>query len=207
VDRATRYDAIIATFVGVLALGVSAYTAHVQRQQVRAQVYPIVEVTSGYSDNEVHVKLSNKGSGPALIRNVIITDEGKPLHDWLELARSVMGGNHMNADMSYSSFGRSVLSAGEQSRVFSFTCHKDQQSDKKSAAANPKPAASLPTTSDFLPHEETCARLVAAIRHMALSICYCSTLDDCWTLTDAPDRDAITTETRRCPARSDRSFN
>src|SRR5205807_4782342 len=36
--RASRYDAVIATFVGVCALCVSAYTAHVQRQQVRAAV-------------------------------------------------------------------------------------------------------------------------------------------------------------------------
>ena len=33
---ASRYDAIIATLVGVCALGVSAYTAYMQREQVRA---------------------------------------------------------------------------------------------------------------------------------------------------------------------------
>ena len=67
-DRA-RYDAIVATFVGVLALVVSAYTAYVQRQQVRAQVYPIVSFSTGYSDEDIHMKLSNKGSGPAIIRH------------------------------------------------------------------------------------------------------------------------------------------
>ena len=200
-DRATRYDAIIATFVGILALAVSAYTAHVQRQQVRAKVYPIVSLTSGYSDQEVHVNLSNKGSGPALIRNVIITDDGKPLHDWFELARHALGGQPQKADISYSSFGRSVLSAGEESHVFTFTCPKDKRADQKSSAPT------SPPPSDFLPHEETCARLVTAIRHLSLSLCYCSTLDDCWTLVDGPDRESITTETRRCPARSDRSFN
>jgi hypothetical protein len=35
---ASRYDAVVATFVGFLALCVSAYTAYVQRQQVRAAV-------------------------------------------------------------------------------------------------------------------------------------------------------------------------
>ena len=33
---ASRYDAIIATFVGLCALCVSGYTAYMQRQQVRA---------------------------------------------------------------------------------------------------------------------------------------------------------------------------
>lgn len=41
--RASRYDAVIATFVGFLALCVSAYTAYMQRQQVRAAVWPILE--------------------------------------------------------------------------------------------------------------------------------------------------------------------
>jgi hypothetical protein len=35
--RILRYDTLVATFIAVLAVGVSAYTAHVQRQQVRAQ--------------------------------------------------------------------------------------------------------------------------------------------------------------------------
>ena len=38
---ASRYDAIIATFVGFLALCVSGYTAYMQRQQVRAAVWPL----------------------------------------------------------------------------------------------------------------------------------------------------------------------
>ena len=45
--RASRYDAVIATFVGFLALCVSGYTAYMQRQQVRAAVWPILEFDSG----------------------------------------------------------------------------------------------------------------------------------------------------------------
>ena len=37
---ASRYDAVIATLVGFCALRVSGYTAYVQRQQVRAAVWP-----------------------------------------------------------------------------------------------------------------------------------------------------------------------
>ena len=36
---ASRYDAVIATFVGLCALCVSGYTAYMQRQQVRAAVW------------------------------------------------------------------------------------------------------------------------------------------------------------------------
>jgi hypothetical protein len=40
---ASRYDAVIATLVGFCVLCVSGYTAWVQRQQVRAAVWPILE--------------------------------------------------------------------------------------------------------------------------------------------------------------------
>jgi len=57
--RASRYDAVIATFVGFLALCVSGYTAYMQRQQVRAAVWPILEFDSG--NGPIHFSLANKG--------------------------------------------------------------------------------------------------------------------------------------------------
>jgi hypothetical protein len=58
---ASRYDAIIATFVGLLALCVSAYTAYMQRQQVRAAVWPILEFDSSNAP-DIHLRLLTKVS-------------------------------------------------------------------------------------------------------------------------------------------------
>lgn len=44
---ASRYDAVIATLVGFCALCVSGQTAYMQRQQVRATVWPILEFDTG----------------------------------------------------------------------------------------------------------------------------------------------------------------
>src|SRR5437899_9397323 len=60
--RASRYDAVIATLVGLCALCVSAYTAYVQRQQVRAAVWPILEFDSG--NGPIHFTLANKRGRP-----------------------------------------------------------------------------------------------------------------------------------------------
>ena len=80
---ASRYDAVIATFVGVCALCVSGYTAHVQRQQVRAAVWPILEFDSSNAP-DIHFTLANKGVGPAIIRNVIVRVDGQPVRNWKE---------------------------------------------------------------------------------------------------------------------------
>jgi hypothetical protein len=58
---ASRYDVVIATVVGFLALCVSGYTAYMQRQQVRAAVWPILEFDSGNAP--IHFILANKGVG------------------------------------------------------------------------------------------------------------------------------------------------
>jgi hypothetical protein len=203
VERATRYDAIIATLVGVLALLVSAYTAHIQRQQVRAQVYPIIQLNSGVSNEETHLVLANKGSGPALIRNVAFSIDGQPLHSWDDLISRVLAKDeHSSRTISFVGFGETVVAAGEQIRVLSFSC------TRPSVPIGP-PAVKSPAGSlhNYEPDDETCARLVALIRRLSLSICYCSTLDDCLVLSDGPDRERRTTETRRCPARSADSFN
>jgi hypothetical protein len=59
--RASRYGAVIATFVGTLALCVSAYTAYMQHQQVRAAVWPVLEFDS--SNGPIRFTLANKGVG------------------------------------------------------------------------------------------------------------------------------------------------
>ena len=62
----------MATFIGVLALIVSAYTAYMQRQQVRAQVLPILQFGTSNAP-QLDVELDNKGVGPALIKHVVVT--------------------------------------------------------------------------------------------------------------------------------------
>ena len=78
--RASRYDAVIATLVGFCALCVSAYTAYVQRQQVRAAVWPILEFDSSNAP-DIHFTLANKGVGPAIIRHVIVMVDGQPVRN------------------------------------------------------------------------------------------------------------------------------
>lgn len=81
-DRRSRWEpgAIVASLVGLLALVVSAYTAWIQREQVRAQVWPNLVV--GYDDNEHLLAVMNKGVGPAQIRSVQIKVDGEPQKDW-----------------------------------------------------------------------------------------------------------------------------
>src|SRR5690349_5047501 len=91
---ASRYETFIATFIAVLAVCVAGYTAYMQRQQVRAAVWPILEFDSS-NGPDIHFTVSNKGVGPAIIRHVIVKVDGRPARNWNEVLDKLTGpGTH-----------------------------------------------------------------------------------------------------------------
>jgi hypothetical protein len=176
---ASRYDAIIATFVGFLALCVSGYTAYMQRQQVRAAVWPILEFDS--SNGPIRFTLANKGVGPAIIKHVILKVDDQPVKNWTEALEKILGpGYHPGEESDMS--GR-VFAAGESTNVF--TPHDEAQ--------NPIP---------FDKSNPLWAKLDTGRGQITVEICYCSTLGECWTLRAGGMSPGTTTQTRHCPSPS-----
>src|SRR5207237_7621165 len=129
--RASRYDAVIATLVGLCALCVSAYTAYVQRQQVRAAVWPILEFDS--SNGPIQFTLANKGVGPAIIKHASVKVDDQPVKNWAEVLEKILGpGYHPGEESDIS--GR-VFSAGESMNVF--TPHGDANNPIPFDKSNP----------------------------------------------------------------------
>jgi len=181
---ASRYDAIIATFVGVCALCVSGYTAHVQRQQVRAAVWPILEFDSSNAP-DIHFTLANKGVGPAIIRHVIVKVDGQPVRNWREALERILGpGEHLGSESDMS--GR-VFAAGESMTVFT-----------------PRDSENNPL--NFDKSNPLWVKMNKERFRVTAEICYCSTLGECWTLRGGGSTPNITTQTRRCPTTSASSF-
>ncbi len=142
--------AIIAASVGLLALFVSAYTAYIQHQQVRAQVWPYLE--AGNDDGNQAVYVYNKGVGPAIVKSAQIFVDGKPQTSWVQVLAALGLPSH---DYVQSTLNPAVLSAGEQVRAFGLR-DKDRWLAFRSAAVD----------------------------HMTMNICFCSTLDECWMYSD-----------------------
>ena len=181
--RASRYDAVIATLVGLCALCVSAYTAHVQRQQVRAAVWPILEFDS--ANGPIHFILANKGVGPAIIKNVIVKVDGEPVRNWKEALEKILGpGEHLGSESDMS--GR-VLAAGESMTV-----------------STPRDPENNPL--NFDKSNPLWVKMNKERLRLTVEICYCSTLDESWTLHAGGLTPSTTTETRRCPSPSATTF-
>ena len=154
-----------------------------QRQQVRAAVWPILEFDS--SNAPIHFTLANKGVGPAIIRHVIVKVDGQPVRNWKEALGRILGpGEHLGSESDMSGC---VFAAGESMTVF--TPHDPENQPLNFEKSNPR---WVKLNKDGL--------------RVTVEICYCSTLGECWTLRAGGLTPSTTTETRRCPSRSATSF-
>ena len=121
--RGVRWDAfaaIIASLVGLLALVVAGYTAYIQRQQVRAQVWPyLIGGNSGHGTELIWV---NKGVGPAIVHGVQVTIAGKPQRDWNMVLASV---GLASAAYHQSFLNGNVVSPGETIHWMQFSNSRD----------------------------------------------------------------------------------
>ncbi|HEX6834067.1 MAG TPA: hypothetical protein VF132_11090 [Rudaea sp.] len=113
--------AVIAALVGLLALCVSGYTAYLQREQVRAQVWPYLE--PGMSGSRREIILSNKGVGPAIIRNVQMTVDGKPQRNWTDVFHAL--GIHYDHHIPYSTINGIVLAGNDHIDQLLFPTSED----------------------------------------------------------------------------------
>src|SRR5215471_5516221 len=112
---ASRYETFIATFIALVAVCVAGYTAYMQRQQVRAAVWPILEFDSS-NGPDIHFTVSNKGVGPAIIRHVIVKVDGHPARNWNDVLDKLIGPEKHR--YSESDITGHVFGAGESMDVF-----------------------------------------------------------------------------------------
>lgn len=148
------YAAMLATMIGFLALLVSGYTAHVQRQQLRAQVWPYLVVSSGNVAPYVGLHVVNSGTGPARVSAVRVTVDHHPVKNWAG-AQIALGDRP--GGLVQSTLSNTVLPAGKDLTI------ARPYSDDMTAA--------------FV------ASFLGDKHDLTVSVCYCSVLDECWLVT------------------------
>ena len=101
-SRRDLLAAITSGFVGAVALATSVYgaylgrqTVELQRQQVRAQVWPKIVTRTAMEGDQFTVYMSNRGAGPAIISRLRMLVDGAPTRTWSEFARKLVGDTRM----------------------------------------------------------------------------------------------------------------
>jgi hypothetical protein len=175
------YAAVIATFIGILALAVAGYTSYLQRRQLQAQVWP--RIMMGASDVDMKLIVENQGTGPARVTAFRVTVDDRPMKGWAEV-RKAFGFGENSKMMTYSSVNGRVLPAG-QLLVFA-AANKDETSRQK--------------FDDMLEGRG---------HQLGITLCYCSVLDDCWVVRfGRQPASELKLDADQCPVRAaDRFYN
>lgn len=116
-----KLTAIMAVMIGALALGVSWYTASLQNKQVKAQTWPYLQIWNSTSARTYSI--SNRGVGPAQIRDVKLTVDGGEVASFGEAFEKLLGRKLTCSQQSY--FSRRVLAANEDVTVIQFCTPED----------------------------------------------------------------------------------
>jgi hypothetical protein len=149
--RGFDFAAVVAAMIGFLALVVSGYTAYVQRQQVRAQVWPWL--VAGNDDGARSIEVYNKGAGPAIVRTAQLFVDDKPYTNWDAVLDAL--GIEQPRHYKQSTLNPNVLTPSEHVTMIRF---EDDDVWKHFRAA--------------------------AEKHLTMSVCFCSSLDECWLYSD-----------------------
>lgn len=161
--------AVIAALIGLLALGVSGYTAMLTREQVRAEVWPYLQPAITIEDGRLAISMENKGVGPALVGGVRVYVDGQPQRNWPDVFEAL--GLSDLKETPASTINGIVIARGETIQQVGFDDAADFQ------------------------------RVLSQYPRMALALCYCSTLGDCWLLDQRERRpEHRRTQLNACPA-------
>ena len=151
-----QLSSIVALAVSVLALATGAYQTRLMQAQARASVWPIVSLGLSYFGNRDNGgftwEVENNGVGPALIKSVTLSLDGKSMRNWDEVFQALFGHGRENATVS--SINGNVLPPSTN-RETTIAAIRTTQPDEAKA-------------------------LFEAKDRFKMSVCYCSVYDECW---------------------------
>ena len=90
--------ALSALFIGVLTAVISIYSAYVDRAYARASVWPKVEIYRSFSPDTFSYVVSNRGTGPAIIKYAKVSVGERFIKQWNEVdVFSKIGQSHISS--------------------------------------------------------------------------------------------------------------
>ncbi|HME81000.1 MAG TPA: hypothetical protein VKF82_02875 [Candidatus Eremiobacteraceae bacterium] len=159
-DKAIRYDTIIAVsalLISALTSAAVVYQTHVISAQFSATVWPYLSFAVTRDTSHLVVELRNDGIGPALIRSVGITLDGKRVPSLNTIVDPIVA---------------------EATRS-----HKDHET--RSTVSSLETGTVVPANEHVtlvqVEGAQATQLLLAAASRVNMSICYCSLLGRCWT--------------------------
>lgn len=154
-DHLQAFGTLAAAIAALIALFVAWDQGRVMRQEIRASVWPALQV-DGFStqrdDTIVQgLNIQNAGVGPARIDSIAIHFQGALVRDLEALSELFPG----HTGRSATSVTGRIIGAGDTVEVFSFQLARAEDDD-------------------------AVAMMYDLASNYTVDVCYCSVLDECW---------------------------
>ena len=149
----TQIISYVAIGLSVLALMVSVIEVLFLRDEVKAQAWPFLQISSLYSEKGYTLAVENKGVGPAKIDSMTLFLDENTVNDLDTAIIETLGKEHAFSYDLYKANNPSpgVMSANERINLF----HVPWQNNTRTLSK-------------------------AWSTRFSVSMCYCSIFDDCW---------------------------
>jgi hypothetical protein len=85
------FIAVAALIVSFTAVAVGIYEAALQRKHDRAEVWPHLEIATYAKPSGAVVYLDNTGIGPGIVKEIVVTVDGKPVQNWSAVFEALTG--------------------------------------------------------------------------------------------------------------------
>jgi hypothetical protein len=164
-DRTTRsrsqraqIGSIVAVVVSVVALGLNLYQTRLLQTQLHSGVWPYLSISYPLSysehDSDFRFTISNDGVGPAIVKSVRVTLDGRPMQRWEDVFDALFGDHHKISSYLGTVHDQVIPSGVNRDTRIEAVRLVDREAGRGM-------------------HEAGGTRLI-------MEICYCSVYDDCW---------------------------
>jgi len=155
-QKAEMLIGLSALVVSLVAVGVGVYSAVTDRTYAKASVWPRLIITtnvttSDTSLSDIGVKISNKGTGPAIIQSIKVWSQGNEISQWQDIItphRKLLG----SISLTTADISKGVISADQTFVLFNLRSES----------------------------QDIIKQYKEKIFPTKLEVCYCSIYDECW---------------------------
>ena len=119
-DRLQSIGTIMALVISVIAMISTIYQTSIMHTEQKALVWPYLELSQQYDDQRFGFKVTNKGTGPAIVTSVQLDYKGKAMEHIDTLMNRINPKRNFGYNiMTNSSLNNQVFMSGEEKMVFS----------------------------------------------------------------------------------------
>ncbi len=119
VDRLQSMGTIMALIISIIAMVTSIYEANIMKSQQKSMVWPYLSITQQYNSEGFGIRVTNKGTGPAIVTSVQFDYDGIPIENVDALMDSLNPERTFGYDiMRNSTIGNHVFTSGEEMMLF-----------------------------------------------------------------------------------------